>query len=105
MGFVIQMAPGEAGAALVPAYSSRPTTRPGAIWARRPRSWSAGHGLSLLLRPPHHDRLVAVDRHEIAPVGGVHRRRGLLGGGAGGHELLRGLLEPGAQLVDLLLQL
>ena len=27
------------------------------------------------LRPPHHQRLAAVDRHEIAPVGRVHARR------------------------------
>jgi len=46
MGFVIQMAPGKAeGGSRTGPYSSRPTTQPGAIWARRPRSWSTGHGL------------------------------------------------------------
>ena len=35
----------------------------------------------------------------------MHRGGGLLGGGAGGHEVLGRLVEPGAELVDLLLQL
>src|ERR687887_235206 len=70
MGFVIQIAPGKAEArAVVWAYPVGPTTQPGAIWARIPRSRSARHGL--VPRQPGHGG----DPPTAAPAGPGRRPR------------------------------
>src|SRR5581483_7956940 len=84
---------------------------PGARW-RAPSTPSSAadrdssrSALLLVPGPPDRDGGLAVHRHQVTPVGGVHGGGGGLGGGAGLGQLVeeRGHLRP--QLVDGVLQL